>query len=93
MNCVSRCASENLFIQQKEIVLSIEHVISGLLYACSYDDEWYFSVANYISVENYDMSIKFIQPNGPAVQFFRSSLEDTCWIPIHNIITKVDPTG
>ena len=44
------------------------------LYACSYDDEWYVGVANYSSVENYDMNIKFLHPNGPAAQFFRSSL-------------------
>ena len=62
----------------------------GLLYACSYDDEWYFGVANYISVENYDVNIKFLQPNGPAAKFFRPSLEGTCWIPTP-IITKVDP--
>ena len=61
------------------------------LYACSYNDEWYFGVANYISVENYGVNIKFLQPNGPAAQFFRPNLEGTCWIPIHDIITKVDP--
>ena len=91
MNCVSGGASKNLLIEQKEVVLSIDHIIHGLLYACSYDDEWYFGVANYISVENYDLNIKFLQPNGPATQFFRPSLEGTCWIPIHDIITKEDP--
>ena len=61
------------------------------LYACPYNDEWYFGVANYISVENYDVNIKFLQPNGPAVQFVRPSLEGTCWMAIHDTITKVDP--
>ena len=92
MNCVSGGASKNLLIKQKEVVLSIEHIVPGSLYACSYDDEWYFGVANYISVEHYDVNIKFLQPNGPAAaQFFRPSLEGTCWIPIHDIITKVNP--
>ena len=54
MNSVSQGASKNLLIQQKEVVLSIEHIMPGLLYACFYDDEWYFGVANYISVENYE---------------------------------------
>ena len=62
----------------------------GSLYACPYD-EWYFGVANYISVENYDVNIKFLQPNGPAAEFFRPSLEGTCLIPIYFIIMKVDP--
>ena len=38
----------------------------GLLYASSYDDEWYFGAANYILVENYDVNIELFQPNGPA---------------------------
>ena len=93
MNCLSGGASKNLLIQQKEVVLPIEQFMPGSLYACSYDDEWYFGVPNYISVENYDVNIKFLQSNGPAAQFFRHSLEDTCWIPIHDLITKVDPSS
>ena len=49
------------------------------------------TLQKFISVESYDMNIKFLQPNRPAAQFFRPSLEDICWIPIHDIITKVDP--
>ena len=62
-----------------------------LIWLIFYDDEWYFGVANHISVENYDVNIKFFQPNGPGAHFFRPSLQGTCWIPIHDIITKVDP--
>ena len=57
---MSAGASKNLLIQQKEVVLSIEHIMSiepGWLHACSYDDEWYFGAANYISVENYYVNI------------------------------------
>ena len=63
----------------------------GFLCACSYNDEWYFGVSNYLSVENYNMNIKLLHPNGPAAHLFRTSLEDICWIPTHDIITKVDP--
>ena len=86
-------AFKNLLIQQKEVVLPIEHIMPGSLYACSYDDAWYFGVANYISVENYDVNIKFFQPNGPGAQFIRPSLQDSCWIPIHDLITKVNPSS
>ena len=41
----------------------------GLFYACSDGDEWYFAVVNYISVKNYDVSIKFLHPNGLVPQF------------------------
>ena len=63
----------------------------GLFYAYSYDNECYSAVANYISTVNFDVNIKFFYPNSPAAQFFRPICEDTCWIPIHDIITKVDP--
>ena len=57
MNCVSGGASKNLLILQKKVVLSIEHMVPGSFYAHSYD-EWYFGVANYISVENYNVNLK-----------------------------------
>ena len=90
MNCVSGDASKNLLIQQKKTVLSVEYIMPGSFYGCSCDDEWYFGVANYVSVENCDVNIKFFHPNSPASQLFRPSLEGTCWIPIHDIITKLD---
>ena len=40
-----------------------------------------------------NVNIKFLHPNGPAAQFLRPSLEDTCWIPIHDIIAKADPSS
>ena len=49
--------SKNLLTKQMEVVFSIEHImLPGSLYTCSYDDDWYFGVANYISVESYDVS-------------------------------------
>ena len=69
----------------------MDHIMLGSLYAYSDDDEWYFGVANYISVESYDVSIKFLQPNGPAAQFFRPIIEDTCWISMHGVILKMNP--
>ena len=38
MNCESRGASKNLFILQKKVVLSIEHMVPGSFYAHSYDE-------------------------------------------------------
>ena len=40
---------------------------------------------------NLVLETTFLLPNGPAAHFFRPSLEDTCCIPIHDIITKVNP--
>ena len=88
LNYVSGAASENLLIQQKENVLSIDTscldrfmlvllMISGALVLCF--------------VRKLIPSPKWFHPNGLAAQFIWPSLEDTCWTPIHDIITKVDP--
>ena len=63
----------------------------GSVCAFYHDDEWYLGVAKYISAENYDVDINFFQPNGSVAQLCRSGLENTCWMPIHDIITKADP--
>ena len=61
LNCGSGSTSENLLIQKKETVLSIEYIIPEFFYPCSCDDEWYFGVANYVLVENCDVNIKFLK--------------------------------
>ena len=33
------------------------------------NDEWYFAVADYVSVEHCDVNIKVIHQNGPVAQF------------------------
>ena len=72
MNCMSVDASKNLLTQQKEVVLSIELVMPESFYACFYDDEWYFGVANYISAEiscellELGLELCVLQQNGPA---------------------------
>ena len=76
---------------KKETVLSIKHIMPGSFYVCSYDGEQYFGVPKYVFVENCDVNIKCLNQNGPAAQFFKPSLECTFLIPIHDIITEVDP--
>ena len=38
----------------------------GSFYPCSYVDEWYFAITNYVLVQNCDVKIKFLHPNGPV---------------------------
>ena len=45
MNHVSGGSSKNLFIQQRENVLSSEDIMPGSFYDCSHDDKWCFVVA------------------------------------------------
>jgi len=82
-----------LLVQANESIqqsMSIENISPGSFYACRYENEWYFGVANYVSVENSDVHVIFLHPKGPAVQFFWPSRDDICWIPINDIVTKVE---
>ena len=45
-------------------------VIPQKFYACHYENNWYFGIANYVSIENNDVNEKFMHPKGPASIFF-----------------------
>ena len=60
MNCVPGGASKHVLIQQKKVVLSIEHIMSGIFHACSYDDKWYFGVPTAMRIrKKYDRNFIF----------------------------------
>ena len=69
--------------------LKIEDIAPGSFYVCQYENDWYFGIASFVSMENQDLNIKFLQPKGPAVQFFWPTRNDICWIPISNVICKL----
>ena len=59
-------------------------------YVCCYENDWYFGLANYVSVENNDVNVSFMHPKGPATKFFWPSRDDICWVPVENIICEVN---
>ena len=69
--------------------LKIEDIAPGSFYVCQYENDWYFGIASFVSMENQDLNIKFLHPKGPAVQFFWPTRDDICWIPISNVICKL----
>ena len=71
--------------------LKIEDIAPGSFYACQYENDWYLGIANFVSMENQDLNIKFLHPKGFTVQFFWPSRDEICWIPISNVICKVQP--
>jgi len=91
MNRISGAHSAKPLMKSKANLLSIEDILPGSYYACRYDKDWYFGVANYVSVEHSDVNVKFLHPKGPASQLFWPNMDDICWIPIEDIIAKVDP--
>ena len=71
--------------------LKIKDIAPGSFYACQYENDWCLGIANFILMENQDLSIKSLHPKGPAVQFFWPRRNGISWIPISNVICKVQP--
>ena len=67
-------------------VLSLESSI----YACQYDNNWYFCVANYVSSEHGNVNMKFLHPKGPPEKFFLQQHDNVCWILIKDVYCEVD---
>ncbi|XP_065679120.1 uncharacterized protein LOC124814871 [Hydra vulgaris] len=60
-------------------------------YACvSYEQKWWIGVIEDINLEEKDVLVKFMCPNGPARSFKWPSKESQCWIPDVHIICKVE---
>ena len=47
----------------------IEEVIPQEFYVCHYEKDWYFGIANYVSIENNDVNVKSMHPKGTASKF------------------------
>ena len=63
----------------------------GSYCACKYDNDLYFCIVNYVSMEFSDVNGKFMHPKAPAKNFFWPDHEDVCWIPLNHMICRVKP--
>ena len=77
-------------IEDSTASINIEEVIPQKFYACHYENNWYFGIVNYVSIEYNDVNVKFMRPKGPASKFFWPS-KDVCWVPAENLKCKVNP--
>ena len=77
-------------IEDSPASINIEEAIPQKFYGCRYENDWYFGIANYVSIEN-SVNVKFMHPKGPASKFFWPSRDDVCWVPAENLICEVNP--
>ena len=70
--------------------ITMEEVIPQKFYACRYENDWYFGIANYLSNEN-NVIVNIMHPKGPASKIFWPSSDDVCWVPAKNLICVVNP--
>ena len=76
-----------------KVEMTIEDIEPAKFYACQYDNDWYFSVVNYVPSEHGDVNMKFLHPKGPSEKFFWPQREDVCWILIEDVYSEVDVTS
>ena len=70
-----------------EWILTISHLFH--IYACKYDNNLYFCIVNYVSMEHGDVNVKCMHPKAPAKKFFWPDYKDACRIPLNHMICRV----
>ena len=63
----------------------IADIKPGKFYACQFDNNWYFCVANYKSREHGDVNMKFLHSKSPSEKFFWPQHDNECQILIDDI--------
>ena len=77
-------------IEDSPASINIEEVIPQKFYACRYENDWYFGIANYVLIENNDVNVKFMHPKGPTSKFSWPSRDHFCYVPAKNLICEVN---
>ena len=71
-----------IYISDNHIVdtnrMDLNSITPGSYYACKYDNDLYFCIVNYPSMERGDVNVKFMHPKAPAKKFFWPDHEDVC---------------
>ncbi|KAG1674550.1 Tetratricopeptide repeat protein 8 [Nymphon striatum] len=57
--------------------------------ACRYDTFWWVGMVDKIEGEKKDFKIKFMHPHGPSKRFSWPERDDSCWVPINNMIAVI----
>ena len=59
--------------------------------SCRYDTFWWIGMIENIDENASDLKIKFLHPHGPSKSFYWPSRDDTCYVPITNILCLISP--
>ena len=78
-------------IEDSPASIYVEEVIPQTFYACSYKNDRYLGIANYVLTENNDVNVKLMHPKGPASKLFWPIRGGNCWVPAENLLFEVNP--
>ena len=78
------------FKNSADTVSNLQSNVKAMDYvACKYDANWWIGIVLVMDDEEQDLQIQFLHPSGPARNFYWPPRNDTCWVPINNIICKI----
>ena len=78
------------FFNENSFQLEIKMITIGKFVSCIYDTFWWIGMAEIIDEEAGYITIKF-PPHGRSKSFYWPSRDDTCDIPISNILCLISP--
>ena len=58
---------------------------------CIYDGQCWIGIADEVDEECKDIKVKFMYPKFPASSFIWLYMEDVCYVPDINVISKIQP--
>ena len=58
---------------------------------CTYEFDWYAGIILGLSLDNGDVYVKLMHPNGPLMLFKWSSKEDEGWVTLNDVIKVLKP--
>jgi len=82
--------SFNLY-NEKSLKIEMKMITIGRFVSCQYDTFWWIGMVENIDEEVGDLVIKFLHPHGPGKNFYWPSRDDTCYVPLGNILCLISP--
>jgi hypothetical protein len=77
-------------IPDEHIKNSLDDFQINTYIASMYDKNWYLGIILDVSHEFDDVLVNFMHPPGPAHSFKWPNRPDKCWIPITDVLCKID---
>lgn len=81
---------EHSFNIEPEIQIDIEQCKLMTYVSCKYDSFWWIGMIKEIDRDNNEIRVHFMHPHGPSRSFFWPTRIDSCWVPMQNVLCKVD---
>ena len=81
---------EYSFDIQHEAQIDFEQCKLMTYVCCSYDGFWWIGMIKEMDRDNKEIKVHFMHPHGPSRSYFWPTRVDSCWVPMQNVLCKID---